>query len=726
MLNHQITNFKQLLAVQPEPKSQEEIYIYTLLHVLNENSDCFDEEDRIFIQQLRETILNTVDAKGVAQAIFNWYEKYKGTRRSRIGEAFVSISNKFRKKIQKRAKFDNDNKANTNEIYLSFPQKQSIILNEINTITKKTVSSTNIDNLNLQSEQVETKDNIPDNNTEVELPSEPETYDSPPPTIPKIETETPLKSETYYTDISCPRRVWVNTKRISVTVRLTVKPSELSNAEGVNKLSVRPQLPVIVSIETSAFKILNKQQQEIYIESGAKESPPVEFQLQPIDDQVGHQRIHFYFHQANQQIGYNFVRVEITSYEVSSAAESHSMFLRSFPDQSLAPDFMLYIEYDQSKNARSLKFQLYENGELISFEPKDFKSNLESYVKTIYNKFEELIPGDRSRKFEAGNSNSLDKQQQIQINPLDKQRQIKNVGWRLWKDLIPQELKDRYIKNREEWKDKTLLIMSDDPYIPWELVWPYNEGKNYGNWKQDEYPWCISMKMTRWLNHNVREGDESTPPTQLQLNQLACIAPGDSFLRYAQLEREYLSRLCREKNIDDTTPDKFRRSEICNFLEEGEYNWFHIAAHGGFNSDTPDDASAVYLEEGEKLTIYDTISPDIEGHIWSARPAFFFNTCHGGRQSWGLAGLGGWPNHLISGGASLLIAPLWRVYDEPALDFARKFYEELLNSKTVAEAVQLSRKAAFNQYFKTKGDATWFTYSVYAHPNARISLERSK
>lgn len=699
MSNDQITNFTQLSERQPEPKSQEEIYIYAFLNVLNENSDDFDEEARIFLQQLRNTIVKSEDTKGVAQAIFNWYEKYKGKR---IGEAFNYCRKNFLEKSTNRAKSFDDNKTDTNEISVPFSQKQSIISNEINKITKKTVYSTNIDNLSSQPEQVEIKDNIPDNETELDTPLAQETY-------------SPLKEETYYTDISCPRRVWVNTKRISVTVRLTVQPSELSNAEETNKLSVSPQLPVTVSIDAPAFKILNKQQQEIYIESG-KDSSFAVFELEPIEDQLGHNRIYFDFSQGNNRLGSNYVRVEITSYEVSSAAESYSMFLRTFPDQSLAPDFMLYIEYDQSKNARSLKFKLYEKGESISFEPKDFKSDLESYVKTIYNKFDELIPGARSTfkiVTEPENNTSLE----------DKQRRIKNFGFKLWKDLIPQELKDCYIKNRAEWRDKTLLIMSDDPYIPWELVWPYNEGnegKDYGNWKEDEYPWCISMKMTRWLNHSV-EDNKSTAPTQLQLNQFACIAPGDSRLIGAQTERKDISQLFRDNNIDDTTPQKFRRSEICDLLERGKYNWFHIAAHGGFNSHTPDDASAVVLEEGEKLTIYDMIGPEIEGHISSARPAFFFNTCHGGRQSWGIAGLGGWPNHLIAAGASLLIAPLWRVYDEPALDFARKFYEELLNDKTVAEAVQLSRKAIFDQYYQNKGDATCFIYSVYAHPNAKIS-----
>ena len=652
--------------------------------------ELFSEEARLSLSQIiseLEENLEKISLEEISRKILNWCKSYP-----EIKDA-LSLE-------RKKLKTD---------------------LNNWERNTKGTPEKHDSPNINLQNYVKSMRDNFPPPPTtpKTETPLKEEIYSSPPPATRTRKIETLLESETYYTDISCPRRVWVNTKRISVTVRLTVQPSELSNAEETNKLSVSPQLPVTVSIDAPAFKILNKQQQEIHIESG-KDSSFAVFELEPIEDQLGHNRIYFDFSQGNNRLGSNYVRVEITSYEVSSAAESYSMFLRTFPDQSLAPDFMLYIEYDQSKNARSLKFKLYEKGESISFEPKDFKSDLESYVKTIYNKFDELIPGARSTfkiVTEPENNTSLE----------DKQRRIKNFGFKLWKDLIPQELKDCYIKNRAEWRDKTLLIMSDDPYIPWELVWPYNEGnesKDYGNWKEDEYPWCISMKMTRWLNHSVEDNkstNKSTAPTQLQLNQFACIAPGDSRLIGAQTERKDISQLFRDNNIDDTTPQKFRRSEICDLLERGKYNWFHIAAHGGFNSHTPDDASAVVLEEGEKLTIYDMIGPEIEGHISSARPAFFFNTCHGGRQSWGIAGLGGWPNHLIAAGASLLIAPLWRVYDEPALDFARKFYEELLNDKTVAEAVQLSRKAIFDQYYQNKGDATCFIYSVYAHPNAKIS-----
>ena len=75
-------------------------------------------------------------------------------------------------------------------------------------------------------------------------------------------------------------------------------------------------------------------------------------------------------------------------------------------------------------------------------------------------------------------------------------------------------------------------------------------------------------------------------------------------------------------------------------------------------------------------------------------------------------------NRLISAGAGLFVAPLWKVNDYFALKFAQTFYEELFNGKTVAEAVHSSRLAA-----KVAGDSTWLAYSVYAHPNAKITYK---
>ncbi|MCB0228993.1 MAG: hypothetical protein KDH90_07665, partial [Anaerolineae bacterium] len=51
---------------------------------------------------------------------------------------------------------------------------------------------------------------------------------------------------TRYTDITCPRRVWVIYGRIAVTVGLTVDPSQFSAA--VEELRLRESLPVQVRI----------------------------------------------------------------------------------------------------------------------------------------------------------------------------------------------------------------------------------------------------------------------------------------------------------------------------------------------------------------------------------------------------------------------------------------------------------------------------------------------
>ncbi|CUR35443.1 CHAT domain-containing protein [Planktothrix tepida] len=145
----------------------------------------------------------------------------------------------------------------------------------------------------------------------------------------------------------------------------------------------------------------------------------------------------------------------------------------------------------------------------------------------------------------------------------------------------------------------------------------------------------------------------------------------------------------------------------------------HIASHGNFKTDTPDDSSAIMLDYNEHLTLDDFLNTKIESHIQKTRPAFVFNSCHSGRQSWALRGLGGWPNHLIGMGAGLFLAPLWPVSDSCALQFAKQFYQELLRGKTVAEAMLSSRLAIKDV---SQGDSSWLAYSVYAHPNAKVKI----
>ena len=78
----------------------------------------------------------------------------------------------------------------------------------------------------------------------------------------------------------------------------------------------------------------------------------------------------------------------------------------------------------------------------------------------------------------------------------------------------------------------------------------------------------------------------------------------------------------------------------------------------------------------------------------------------------------GWANASISAGDGIFIGPLWEVRDDSALQFARFFYEALLENETVVRGARQARLAA-----RAAGDPTWLAYSIYAHPNARVVFQ---
>ncbi|MGB4802941.1 MAG: CHAT domain-containing protein, partial [Anaerolineae bacterium] len=219
----------------------------------------------------------------------------------------------------------------------------------------------------------------------------------------------------------------------------------------------------------------------------------------------------------------------------------------------------------------------------------------------------------------------------------------------------------------------------------------------------------------RWLRRDEQGNGHDGPPTTLSLRRLACLAPTDSGLNYAQDECDHLRSQIAGRGLRDASPAAATWSDTLDLLEGGAYDWLHVAAHGSFYSAAPDLDAALWLQDGRSLTPDSIVGPAIEAHLKRQRPGFVFNACHGSRQGWALTGLGGWANRLISSGAGLFLAPLWTVTDRQAAHFAVTFYERLFAGDAVADAVRQARLAA-----RQVGDPTWLAYSVYAQPNARL------
>ncbi len=519
--------------------------------------------------------------------------------------------------------------------------------------------------------------------------------------MPSVLTRLLHATVTRYTDIACPRRVWIETPRVSVIVRLTVQPPVHTTV--AEDLAVREGLPVRVRVEAPAFDLLNEQEQETTI-LAETDSPPLVFDLCP--QRVGHTRINFDFFQGGNPMGTTSVPVEITADEVGAEPELHPGRVLRTEFNAPLPDLMLYVAYEPSQEQPALVFTLRRAGEVgRTFHPVPLRVDPRTHARHLYEGLTELT-GQADPTIQA-----VLGQMRI-LPPEDVDRRVKQFGQNLWRDLIPEGLRSVYETEREAWKDKTLLIVSDEPHIPWELLWPYAPG----DW-EDEAPWCVSMRLTRWLRRDAQGNGHEAPPTLLRLSSIACLVPTDSGLAAAQAELDFLNGLMEKHSLSNVSPTLPEWSKVLALLEQVGYDWLHAAAHGNFYPDSPDADSAIWLQEKRPLTPNAVVGAAIEGYISKRRPGFVFNACHTGRQGWELTRLGGWANRLISSGAGLFIAPLWTVTDRRAVDFAKTFYAELMNGRTVAEAARQGRLAA-----RRVGDPTWLAYSVYAHPNARVVL----
>jgi hypothetical protein len=508
---------------------------------------------------------------------------------------------------------------------------------------------------------------------------------------------------TRYTDIVCPRRVWVNSSRISVVVRLTVKPPAYSAA--VEEMSLREELPVQVRIEAPLFEILNAPRQEMTILPD-HDCAPVVFDLRPL--QVGHTDITFDFFQNGNPVGVATVVVEVTPYEIAEGAESRPTRPLVVEPDLAHPDIVLHVAWNQSDSA--LHFTLIRDGGASwtdGFRPIPINGNPAAHAAEFYRQITSLV-GNADPTVEAV------MQHQLQIPFSDVDRRIKRLGQNLWRELIPEELKALYGRERESWRNRTVLIFSDEPHIPWELVWPYEAGA----W-EDEGSWCQTLRLTRWLRKDVHGNGNDKAPGRVAANALAVLAPTYSLLNNlpsAQHEHQMLLDLIRQHNLRDLSPAEATWQTVMDLLEVGGYDWVHVASHGNFYPEAPDGDSALWLQSDNALTPQHIAGMQIEGYLRKHRPVFFFNACEVGRQGWALTRIGGWANRLISCGAGLFVGPLWSVGDSSALTFATAFYQSLFSGETVAIATQQARVAA-----RQVGDPTYLAYSVYGHPNARVA-----
>ncbi|MFY0563718.1 CHAT domain-containing protein [Archangium lansingense] len=268
-----------------------------------------------------------------------------------------------------------------------------------------------------------------------------------------------------------------------------------------------------------------------------------------------------------------------------------------------------------------------------------------------------------------------------------------------WEQMYPRS-KQR-AGGAEAWSAPTVQIVSDEPYIPWELLRPYRDtGQGI---EVDPLFFCERFALARWL-------DVQHSASSLDLFKVALVVP-PSNLGFVQEEVDAFERMQREGRMKVERIES--KEALDTFLTRGGAHVVHFACHGRFEQEQPG-RSLVMLGSHTSLR-----PDDVTGKYLAfgrSRPLVFLNACDTARQSFGLTGLEGWAETFVrTAGVGGFIGSTWQATDELACRFAISFYELLSKGLPLGEAMRRARMA-----IKSSGDATYLSYALYANPRARV------
>ncbi|GEA89337.1 CHAT domain-containing protein [Cellulomonas cellasea] len=224
----------------------------------------------------------------------------------------------------------------------------------------------------------------------------------------------------------------------------------------------------------------------------------------------------------------------------------------------------------------------------------------------------------------------------------------------------------------------TVLLATAEPYVPWELA-------------RVPHPWDAGApailgaqtRFGRWLHSE--DNPYPSPVPSVAARTLAVVKgeyAGSGRLPQAEAEADHLVTAFGASPV---------AAEVAAVLAclggSPEADVVHFAVHGRF------DASGT--SDGILMSDRSTLAPlDLRG-VERARPRFaFLNACQVGHTEEMLGDTAGVVPALIRIGAQAVLAPLWKVDDTVAREFAERFYAAVFAGRTVSDVLADERAAA--------------------------------
>ena len=523
---------------------------------------------------------------------------------------------------------------------------------------------------------------------------------------------------TAHPELDCPSIVAVGGS-LELTVRLS--DHEIPGTVGgpITVDTELPELDLVVTVVASAFTA-TRTRDVLHVDRANLSASEVRFTLvaQPIDGALQPATLQVDFSYGGLLCGRSWRAVVVTSQVTSLSPSSVA------PQREMLSTPVLVMESERPPDL------------VISLSENDDGTQLEWQFTTRHAGV--LLPaGTVRRRFQKHNAKSFAMQQIRLIHESIGSAAVGNRilgAARTIADQVPREawqvLTDVWSRTATEGRRPSVLLVSSDAYVPWELASTEAAYLDAGLVDASLPPFlgaqtCIS----RWNAPQERGvggvlNPPLPPPESLDVSTMVLVI-GDYLatngvrpLPKATEEGNELAALYRAVRLSAEVGEI---EPLFNGVLERdgtriEPDLVHVACHGqidpnpGFNG--------IVLNEGNARldALYVAGSRML-------RPFVFVNACQEGQTTELLDDAGGLATSFLKTGARGFVAPLWNVDDQVAKETALTFYDAALGQRLPVAEILRQRRALFDPS-AARPEPTHLAYIYYGHPNLVLTHTR--
>ncbi|MGA5304958.1 CHAT domain-containing protein [Nucisporomicrobium flavum] len=291
---------------------------------------------------------------------------------------------------------------------------------------------------------------------------------------------------------------------------------------------------------------------------------------------------------------------------------------------------------------------------------------------------------DMLRRFAGG---------QAAYGPAAARRWVQETGVGLWRDMVPDAIKDAFWELRGQ--IGTFTIACADDSVPWELLYPLDRAEDHG-FLVEQFP--VLRRVFGTLSAQT-----------VSVDHARYIVPG----RSPANAREEAAAVHRILAGGAEPAYVTHLDDLMAVLDGPDVGLLHFACHNAFS--LQQGGSAIAMEGGAFVPLM--LNSAVQRRRFADRhPLVFVNACRSAGVAPEYTRMMGWASQFMLAGAGAFVGTLWPVGSARAAGFAEAFYAELTAGAGLGTASLRARQAIADP-----GDPTWLAYTAYGDPTATIS-----